>query len=276
MKIGRNEPCPCGSKQKYKKCHGRYGRHVGDDIFQGELSRKKQAPVASVGTINQEVPREALGIPGGHYQLWIRNIRRGEDPSSTFQDRPDKYRVIFTLSRHPLDKQDLNFKGAGDSFIQIAKPEAERGLEDPDSLVIFSSHATSTGVEKIEVQGIPNAEGRLAQCSVELNAPSFAEADRVAFGAVSSFFSTLAFELDVPVRLGQLNIEQTTTQNASMTYTCPYPDVHLTAAGTDLSNLTYIQSLLSLYREGINSNSMNYQFLCWYKVVEGINWKRNS
>ena len=21
-KIGRNEPCPCGSKKKYKKCHG--------------------------------------------------------------------------------------------------------------------------------------------------------------------------------------------------------------------------------------------------------------
>ncbi len=22
-KIGRNDPCPCGSKQKYKKCHGK-------------------------------------------------------------------------------------------------------------------------------------------------------------------------------------------------------------------------------------------------------------
>ncbi|MFW7378802.1 MAG: SEC-C metal-binding domain-containing protein [Oligoflexus sp.] len=22
-KIGRNDPCPCGSQQKYKKCHGR-------------------------------------------------------------------------------------------------------------------------------------------------------------------------------------------------------------------------------------------------------------
>ncbi|MFY9527948.1 MAG: methylamine utilization protein MauJ, partial [Candidatus Acidiferrales bacterium] len=151
-----------------------------------------------------------------------------------------------------------------------------RKSEDADRLLIFSAHTTPTGVEKIEVQGIPNKEGRLAQCCVELNAPSFAEADRIAFGAVSSFFSTLAFEIDVPVRLGQLNIEQTTTQNASMTYTCPYPDVHLTAAGTDLSNIPYIQSLLSLYREGINSNSMNYQYLCWYKIIEGINWKRTE
>jgi hypothetical protein len=26
-KIGRNEPCPCGSGKKYKKCHGRPGQH---------------------------------------------------------------------------------------------------------------------------------------------------------------------------------------------------------------------------------------------------------
>jgi preprotein translocase subunit SecA len=24
-KIGRNEPCPCGSGKKYKQCHGRLG-----------------------------------------------------------------------------------------------------------------------------------------------------------------------------------------------------------------------------------------------------------
>ena len=23
QKVGRNEPCPCGSGKKYKKCHGR-------------------------------------------------------------------------------------------------------------------------------------------------------------------------------------------------------------------------------------------------------------
>ncbi|MGA2136104.1 MAG: SEC-C metal-binding domain-containing protein [Bryobacteraceae bacterium] len=22
-KVGRNDPCPCGSKRKYKRCHGR-------------------------------------------------------------------------------------------------------------------------------------------------------------------------------------------------------------------------------------------------------------
>ena len=26
-KIGRNEPCPCGSGKKYKECHERQGSH---------------------------------------------------------------------------------------------------------------------------------------------------------------------------------------------------------------------------------------------------------
>jgi hypothetical protein len=229
VKIGRNEPCPCGSGLKYKRCHG--GPHVNERPPHLQPARTPQTAAPRPATFNQEVPREVLGIPGAHYQLWLQNIRRGENAQTSFHNQSDKYRAVFTLSRHPLDKQDIDFKGAGDSFIQLVKPEKERKLEDPDRIVVFSSLTTATGIEKVEVHGISNKEGRLAQCVVELNAPNFAEADRMAFGAVSSFFSTLAFELDVPVRLGQLNVEQTSTQNASMTYTCPYPDVLLTSAG---------------------------------------------
>ncbi|MCG9633118.1 SEC-C metal-binding domain-containing protein [Vibrio sp. Isolate30] len=39
MKLGRNEPCWCGSKKKYKRCH---------------LGRDKQAPVDK-GTIMKEM-----------------------------------------------------------------------------------------------------------------------------------------------------------------------------------------------------------------------------
>lgn len=277
MKIGRNDPCPCGSGFKYKRCHGRYGRYAIEMPAKMTMPPNRQQTGVRPATFNQEVPRNLLGVPGAYYQLWLRNMRKGEQRDSPFENRPGKYKVTFTLGRHALDRQDLNFQGGdGDSFVQIAKPENERTDQDAERVVIFSAHATPRGVEKIEVEGIPNKAGRLAQCAVELEAASFSEADRIAFGAVSNFFSALAFELDVPVRLGQLNIEQTSSQNGSMTYTCPYPDVHLTAAGTDLNSTPYIQSLRSLYREGINSNSMNYQFLCWYKIVEGVNWKRKQ
>ena len=31
-KIGRNDPCPCGSGKKYKQCHGRPGGSSGEQI----------------------------------------------------------------------------------------------------------------------------------------------------------------------------------------------------------------------------------------------------
>ena len=27
-RVGRNDPCPCGSGKKYKKCHGRPGQRT--------------------------------------------------------------------------------------------------------------------------------------------------------------------------------------------------------------------------------------------------------
>jgi hypothetical protein len=72
----------------------------------------------------------------------------------------------------------------------------------------------------------------------------------------------------------QIDVMQLSTRNSSMTYICPYTEVVL-SAGEYFHN-AYIRSLLSLYREGINSNSPNYQFLCWYKIVKGVNAKREE
>jgi preprotein translocase subunit SecA len=38
-KIGRNDPCPCGSGKKYKKCHGRVGAAQGDPTATGPGTR---------------------------------------------------------------------------------------------------------------------------------------------------------------------------------------------------------------------------------------------
>ena len=38
-KIGRNDPCPCGSGKKYKKCHGRAGAAQGDPTATGPGTR---------------------------------------------------------------------------------------------------------------------------------------------------------------------------------------------------------------------------------------------
>jgi hypothetical protein len=38
-KIGRNEPCPCGSGKKYKKCHGAF-----PELVVVDTSRKDELP----------------------------------------------------------------------------------------------------------------------------------------------------------------------------------------------------------------------------------------
>jgi hypothetical protein len=168
------------------------------------------------------------------------------------------------------DLQNLSFESGvtGDSYIQFAKPEKERSSSDFDQMVIFFGH----GNERLEITGSANQHGRLAKLSVNTPAPSFPEAEKLVFGAASPFLSAMAFELDVPVRLMQMDVTQMSTGNGSMTYTCPYTD--MVPTGDEHNNVPYVQSLLSLYREGINSISPNYQFLCWYKIVEGVNAKR--
>jgi len=130
------------------------------------------------------------------------------------------------------------------------------------------------GDRRLELTGTANSDGRLGKISVEIPAGSFAEAEGIAFGACSPFLGSLSFELDVPLRVAQMDVKQLSTQSTSMTYTCPYTEA--VPPFGEFNTAPYVQSLLSLYREGINSYSPNYQFLCWYKIVEGINVKREQ
>jgi hypothetical protein len=54
-----------------------------------------------------------------------------------------------------------------------------------------------------------------------------------------------------------------------------YPEARLDEGpfgeeGLDYSALPLYSTLTYLYREGLNSSSVNYGFLCFYKVIEGI------
>lgn len=216
------------------------------------------------------IPIDALGLPGAAYQLHTRGAKKGEPrqvPSHLLQDN---YRVVLTLNRTEPEFRTLSFEAnlTGDSNIHFAKAATERAAGDCDQMAISFGHGNQT----LEITGTANTHGRLSKLLIETPAPGFLEAEALAFGAASPFLSAMAFDLDVPVRLGQIDVTQMSTGNTSMTYNCPYSD--MVPAGNEFNNAPYIQSLMSLYREGINSNSPNYQFLCWYKIVEGINVRR--
>jgi len=63
MKVGRNEPCPCGSGKKYKHCH------LAADELQQRASRKQKEAAEAVESEGDDssgdfgIPGE--GLPGG-------------------------------------------------------------------------------------------------------------------------------------------------------------------------------------------------------------------
>jgi len=213
-----------------------------------------------------------FGLPGASYQLHVHGRKQGEALAPPAVVKQDKYRVVLTLTRTWTESSQLSFEAGvtGDSYIHFTKHKNERTDLDADEMIVFYAH----GNQRIELRGTANPDGRLSKIIVETPAASFMEAENIAFGAASPFLSSLAFDLDVPLRVAQMDVTQLSTKNSSMTYICPYSDV-VPAAG-EFNNGPYVQSLLSLYREGINSQSPNYQYLCWYKIVEGINAKREE
>lgn len=265
QKVGRNDRCPCGSNKKYKKCHGQEPTHAARPAVSNQ-----QTPLAG-----KAITREHLGLPGGSYRLWAQMVRKDEVLDSKFVHRPDRYRVTFTLGRGLPDSQNLSFqKGEhGDSY--VAFPASTPGSKDEaNEMVVFAAHADANGIpHKIEIRGHRNAANRLARMVVQdIPANSFMDAESVALSHVGPVLSMFAYHADVPMRLVQADVTQLSTGNTCMTYICPFPDMGL--GGLEQSNSPYIQSLIALHREATNSNSPNYQFLCWYKILEGINEKR--
>ncbi|MEE4351277.1 MAG: SEC-C domain-containing protein [Desulfatiglans sp.] len=60
IKIGRNEPCPCGSGKKYKKCHmGREDDLVLDNI--GEVTVEISSMITSLPAVSYGRSREIIG-----------------------------------------------------------------------------------------------------------------------------------------------------------------------------------------------------------------------
>src|SRR5271155_4139723 len=173
--IGRNEPCPCGSGKKYKKCHGAVQAPA-------RTTMPEKKPTTSVN-----IPQSKLGLPGASYQLHAHGGKKGDPPSFSAVALPDKYRVVLTLTRTVPETHNLTFQAGlmGDSYVHFAKPEGERAASDADEMVIFCGH----GNQRLELRGAANQHGRLGKISVEMSAGSFWEAETIAFGAASPFLS---------------------------------------------------------------------------------------
>jgi hypothetical protein len=257
-KVGANDPCPCGSGKKFKKCH-RDKRQI-----QHEASRNQF-----------EYPRGLPGIP--QYMVTIARFKDPDDPRNQGgpQGLPGIYRAVMTLAKPgiPLVRENhhLPFEQLrGDSYLAIGPPAYRHPhLPNADRFDIIIN--TPRGA--LTFEGIPNDAGFLSQLQCEIQAADFTDALLRASRALAPALSDIAAQLDLPITIGQTDVIELRTGNRHtrlVTAPAAVPlEIPATAAPSEEFRL-----YAGLYREGLNSTSLRYQFLCYFKIIEAIRVRR--
>lgn len=267
-KTGRNEPCPCGSGKKYKKCCGApAGVTDPPPIFTADQ------PVA--GPIKVELP----GLPGHRQTLVLQNyFTDPNDPrhSEDYEGEPGEYRVVFTLHRpgiplRPEGKYAVAEHLQGDSHLAIAKP----GHPHPDlptgtHMRLFSE----IDGESFMFICHPNEKGFLGKIELQsIKAEDYNDAAGRAFRGATFALSGISFQYDVPLEIYQMDVIELRTDSVRFSMITPYRETPFLGGQTQAPNQDFLK-YASYYREGLSSNSLNYQFLCFYKIIEGIRKRR--
>lgn len=272
-RVGRNDPCPCGSNRKYKKCHGSPTKS--EDL---PKSRGVLPPV--------EVPFG--GLFGQRQEYTVINVPFGNDP----RGGPGKYKVVFTLVKPgiPLttpNSVDFSPELTGDSHIALPteaaiEKNASANADQGKAPHVANSPASSfaellidgvTPEGSFKFHGYPNKFGRLGRIECQVDASSFADAKQKTFRAIASSLSSWSAQLDIPIEIGRTHITELTTTTTQVDWTVPYPDVPL-AIRSEGELEQEFRGYASLYREAMNSNSPVHQFLCFFKLIEGIRARR--
>jgi Methylamine utilization protein MauJ/SEC-C motif len=267
-KIGRNEPCSCGSGKKYKRCCGTTaGTTQPKPIFMAEH------PVR--GPIKVDIP----GLSGHRQAMIMQNyFSDPNDPrhSEEINGEPGEYRVVFTLHRPGIPlRPEGDFAIAehmqGDSHLAIAKPaHSHTELPTGTHVRLF----VEVDDEKFTFICHPNDGGFLGKIELlSINANNFNNAVSRAFRGATLALSGISFQYDVPLEIYQMDVIELRTQSVKFSMMTPFREASFLGGPTQAPSQEFLK-YASYYREGLSSNSINYQFLCFYKVIEGIRKRR--
>src|SRR5439155_24245823 len=86
--------------------------------------------------------------------------------------------------------------------------------------------------------------------------------------------SRVTIPMDIPLHIFQIDSIEIRTGNSRMSYTLPFRNAPLAIAPTTNMSSDF-RFYASLYREALTSNSSPYQFLCFYKIIEGTLQRRD-
>lgn len=194
------------------------------------------------------------------------NSKDPDDPRNAAppSGSPGKYKVTFILSRpgySPLAENHISFADEqirGDSHLLVGKANdiVEIDAPSPDG--------------QLTLRGYPNDKGFLGKIEVEeIEAQSFGDANLKAFNALSTALSRLSLIADIPLHIYKFTTIELSTQNLMSSGTLPFLEKSFAQSAVFEEDKDLSRSS-SLYREALNSNSPNYQYLSFFKVIEGI------
>jgi hypothetical protein len=129
------------------------------------------------------------------------------------------------------------------------------------------------GAETAQIRFLPNAEGRIARAEMKFHAPSFAEAEQVAWNLISDMLSIWSFRHDSAIDISGYQIRELTSHviRTSFGIVGAPKIIDINFGGPSTQER---RSMLAAYREATNSTNPFYQFLSFFKVVEGVHKTR--
>jgi len=212
-------------------------------------------------------PTPALpSLPGLPEYYTVVPVSNGNEPPGGPAGGPGEYQVIFVLTRFEGQFSELQVNlpptELGDSYIKLATPApaVSTNHQEDGRRIDFTFHLNERGFV-----------GRAI--SAPFVAQNFADAETAAYRSLAPLLSAWSVLLDVPIRIFRTHIEELKTHSRCVMHLVPFPEITFQpAAGGHLDE--HFRFYASLYREGLNSNSPPYQYLCFYKIAEGIRLRR--
>ncbi len=196
--------------------------------------------------------------------------------NSKKQDRPNprgvqgKYKASFLLGKPnqpPIEENHLTFE------FDATQGNSHLFIGDPNEVYVNITANLPVGDSRLKTYdfvGHANAQGYLSKIEIEeFYASNFQDAMDQAFNALYPILSRMSILNNVPVFVHRWAVVELATHNHMGSFTLPFLNQHAPILDNVPKDADF-ETFASLYREGLNSNSPNYQFLCFYKIIEGI------
>jgi|CXWL01.1.fsa_nt_gi hypothetical protein len=209
-----------------------------------------------------ELRKEQMGTPGVPHEF---HFVPGPAPGVRGDVEHDEARLVDSSER-PFEV-----------FVQFGK---EPGSFSPDNLSLDPKSGASlvraaAGISSVQLQThlgrmsvILNERNEYAAIKFTCRATSKREVFRVYSETVAPLIDYLSFRHDVPIFVRSLVCKDQKNGVVSGSYVAPFAAV--TPADDDWSFELELRHFHALYREGLTSGSVFYQFLCYTKILEGI------